>query len=479
MARAFGAGARRESVALDLAIVAIVKILVGVVVLALGFGAISDDDFARVVIAQGFAKTPRLDPSGTSWLPLPFWVTGTSMMVLGRSFEAARLVAIGSGVLSCFVVYVAARWLVDRTRVALFAALFVAVWPTTARLGVATVPELPAAALSLLAIASVATPDPRRRLVGAAAIFAACLCRYEPWFVAFGVAAYDLWDARRPRHRAVLIGAALLAVAAPVAWCAWNAHAHDGPFHFVDRVSRYKEAIDQGALGGRVLAYVLGFLRLEPEWLAFAIYFVARWYRRRDLAPAHFAAFSRPLVFSVALFVLLTASSIKGGAPTHHAERALLVLLLFGAVVLAHAAAFSWDERGRLVDPTRHLLTLAIACVVLAYPARRWVLKTDSFARRDAELRMGARAAAASDGCLVVDVVDYGHFAVEAGSGAPERWVRSRAPAPGRLLPPSAPAVLHDLARARGCGAIVAFGTGDEPAQVVYEDPPLVLLRAP
>ena len=34
-------------------------------------------------IAQQFAHAPRVDPSGTSWLPLPFWLSGASMMVLG------------------------------------------------------------------------------------------------------------------------------------------------------------------------------------------------------------------------------------------------------------------------------------------------------------------------------------------------------------------------------------------------------------
>jgi hypothetical protein len=33
---------------------------------------VSDDDYARVVIAQRLSLA--LDPSGTSWLPFPFWL---------------------------------------------------------------------------------------------------------------------------------------------------------------------------------------------------------------------------------------------------------------------------------------------------------------------------------------------------------------------------------------------------------------------
>ena len=49
------------------------KAAVGAAVLIGGFRAVSDDDFARVVLAQQWAAHPTLDPTGTSWLPVPFW----------------------------------------------------------------------------------------------------------------------------------------------------------------------------------------------------------------------------------------------------------------------------------------------------------------------------------------------------------------------------------------------------------------------
>ena len=82
---------------IDAAILALAKVAVSLWVLRLGFSHVSDDDFARTVIAQTFAGAPKLDPSGTSWLPLPFWLTGGAMMVLGRSIAVARGVAIALG----------------------------------------------------------------------------------------------------------------------------------------------------------------------------------------------------------------------------------------------------------------------------------------------------------------------------------------------------------------------------------------------
>lgn len=59
-------------------------------VLRAGFSHVSDDDYARTVIAEQLAHAPRLDPSATSWLPLPFWLEGGVMMVAGRSLGVAR-----------------------------------------------------------------------------------------------------------------------------------------------------------------------------------------------------------------------------------------------------------------------------------------------------------------------------------------------------------------------------------------------------
>jgi len=74
----------------DAALVALSRALVSALCLLGGFRAISDDDYSRVVLAARFADTPSLDPSGTSWLPLPFWFYGALMALLGDSLGVAR-----------------------------------------------------------------------------------------------------------------------------------------------------------------------------------------------------------------------------------------------------------------------------------------------------------------------------------------------------------------------------------------------------
>src|SRR4051812_42914052 len=78
---------------------------------ASGFRALSDDDYARISIAQRFAEAPSFDPSHTSWLPAPFWVYGVALRVFGTDLAIARVTAIALSTLATLVVYVAARLL--------------------------------------------------------------------------------------------------------------------------------------------------------------------------------------------------------------------------------------------------------------------------------------------------------------------------------------------------------------------------------
>ena len=156
---------------------------------AAGFDHVSDDDFARVTIAQAFAHAPRLDPSGTSWLPFPFWSLGLVMLVTGRALATAQGIAIALNGLALVAPYLALRFVgIARAR-ALAGMALAYITPSAIWLGAATVPEsftasFVAAGAVLLGMAA---PAPARRapLVGGALlVLAATLSRYEAWPVA-------------------------------------------------------------------------------------------------------------------------------------------------------------------------------------------------------------------------------------------------------------------------------------------------------
>lgn len=406
----------------DIAYVVAVRMAMSAVVWWGGFRAVSDDDFARIVHAQEFALSPALDPTGTSWLPFPFWLTGSVMMVFGTSVTVARAVAFALGVVSSVLIYAAARMLIEDRRGALWGALLATVFPWSARLGVAAVPELPAAALSVFALATLAKRDHTLRLGGAVALTIACLCRYEPWVLAGGFAVFTALDARR--HGGRWLVAALIAVVGPLAWVAHNHMHHGDALHFLARVAAYKHAVG----GASVLElYPLFLVREEPELCiaAMVLLVAGRSFPHR---------FVRPTACLAALVMLLSLAALRGGAPTHHVGRAVLVIWITVAIGVGEGA------RRALRSPQRARFAAFVLALMLlgAFILRPWYARLDSFITRRHEVAIGNSVAPElASGRAMVEARDYGFFAIQAGTGVPNRVVLDRDVDPRRARRPS------------------------------------------
>jgi hypothetical protein len=387
------------------------KLVVSLAVLGAGFRAVSDDDYARIVIAQRFAEAPRLDPSGTSWLPLPFWVYGGAFSVLGGSLTVARIVAIAIGIGSMGLLMVAARWLGSGRFGSIAGVLVAALFPWSAWLAAAPVPEVPAAALAVLGMAALSGHEPRRRTLGAAALAAACFCRYEAWPVALAFAAVSLYDAVRSARRGALLGQALLALSAIGAWALHGVFVHGDATFFWTRVAEYKNALGEGpSLRERFFSVPRSVLTDEPELcLALVLLGVDRSLLRR---------FARPALAAGVLVACLTAGELSGGGPTHHAGRA--VLAVWYLVALAIGAAI--EQRGS-VPVARPWIWLGFA---LSLVALGWVFRAGTppaFADRRDAVAIGTRARELGAPALWIDTPDYSYLAVTAAYGRPNAAV--------------------------------------------------------
>ena len=423
----------RDSVARHALLLILIKAVTSATILATGFRAVSDDDFARVVLAETWAHAPKLDPTGSSWLPFPFWIQGTVLAVAGRSLDVARATTFILGLVSAVIVYVAARWITRDPRAALVGAALAAIFPWSARLGVATVPELLTAALTLLALASLVPggsdrPVASRRLLGALALLAATLSRYEPWPVAAGFALLTILDARRA-DRARLVAAATLAVTGPIAWIAWNYRAHGEALHFLTRVAAYKKALGAGSDDGvftRLLAYPVALVREEPElFVALATIVAIATITRLPSLRSRLARFKRPVILGLAQIAALSLAMVKDGAPTHHPERAVLVVMLLAALIagdLAAALFASSTTRTPLLASTTLAVTLAALLI------RPRITADESFTPRDDQVAIGraARARMAPGDRVLVEIVGYGYLATVAAVGRPEDAVLDR-----------------------------------------------------
>lgn len=396
------------------------KTLISSAVLASGFRSVSDDDFARIVIAQQFASAPSWDPSRTSWLPLPFWLNGAAMLLFGRDLWVARAVALVLGIAAALAIWVAARWLGASRLGALVGAAVAASFPYSAVLGTATVPEAPTAALMVLGAAGIVGcgAGNRRAILGAMALGAATLCRYEAWPLALG--ACGVLGARAVKARSATLGAAASAAVAPaMLWLLHGELAFGDAFFFVKRVADYKHALGSSETWGSAFDYPLDFVRYEPELvLALAAAVVTAWRAGLRSALRRYSSFAL-LLATVLLF--LVASSLSGGAPTHHEERALLALW-FACALIVGDLGISVAQRLAHRPLGWTAATLAIA-VLGGGLAVRSAAQREPFVDRRPEIDIGSRAESFldGDGKLAIATDDFGFFAVIAALGLPER----------------------------------------------------------
>jgi hypothetical protein len=411
-------------------VIATAKTVVSFALLWSGFRSVSDDDFSRVVIAQQFVVHPQVDPSGTSWLPLPFWVYGGVMKAFGPSIATAQITAILLGVYAAVGVWVIARSLDLSPRAALLGGLIAASIPHAAYYGAAMVPDYPTAVLALAACATLSVKHGPTRTVGAIAACMATLCRYETWPVAVVVTAYAAFDAKhQQQERRWLLGAAVLAPAGAIAWMSHGVMRHHDAFFFVKRVTAYRRALGSDSIPWemRLLKQPLALFTGEPELALLAVGLPLIAWLALGPNGLRGRAWVRPALAIGSVIGFLVIGDLLDGAPTHHEDRTLLLAwlgmaLLVGALLdrllqraLTRTAQFAFKSRTALLVGIGSLLGTGLVI-------RPFVAKNEPFVDRSRELHIGqlANQRILPGERLAVYTDDYGYFAVQAGFGRPE-----------------------------------------------------------
>ena len=424
-----------------------------------GFRALSDDDYARISIAQRFAESPSFDPSHTSWLPAPFWLYGVLFRCFGSELAVARVTAIALGVAATLLVYVAARLLGVGRPGALAGAILSTVLPYSALLGIAAVPEVPCAALIVLGAATLARDDPKLRALGGVLLCLACLSRYEAWPVAAVFAGFSLCDARaKPKF----VAGAALALLGPAVWLLVGRAEHGQAVFFVSRVASYRRALGPaiaGSFAQRLLEYPELLLRAAPELCGlFLVVAVVAW---RGAERGKLLPYRRAGLGLLALLAFLIFGSVRDGVPTHHAARVLLPIWFFVCVLcgdgLAHLvlrtsgrmrASLARSGRGRRASS---------ACSLDRTYCRLKALPSASSSSRSA-VKPSRRGLTS----LAIDTPDYGYLAVQAAFPAPRPSHTSPLDDhdPRHVRPPdpfrSDPSLGNQVLRERGTEFLVA-----------------------
>ncbi len=392
------------------------KVITASILLALGFSHVSDDDFARIVIAQTFATRPTLDPSGTSWLPFPFWVAGATFMAVGRSLAVAKALSIAQSAVAWCVLFRAIGRDHLRAWPAWMACMIAMCLPWNVWLGATLVPEGFVGPLLAAAMILGATPNGL-----AAALLVICtLSRYESWPVALALASF--WFVRGVRARNLRWACfALLALLGPLAWATWNQHAHGDALHFFARVSRYRQSLHLAplALAERIAVYPSAVVSVMGPFACVGL----------GAVPALAIVETRklwrvPLALALIQLVTLIAGELADGAPTHHPERAVLafVIVLIAAGVSGWVSLFTTFTKRRSL---RQMFFVGAAAALAIYGGAWIIHEIHEFPGRGEsdtrQVQLSRGRSLVRTERYRVTPCSYEHFALIAAFGRPEQ----------------------------------------------------------
>jgi hypothetical protein len=201
---------------------------------------------------------------------------------------------------------------------------------------------------------------------------------------------------------------ASVALAPILLWLFHGATHHGDPVFFLRRVAAYRQALggEESAVA-RLLGPPIALVVEAPEIVLLTVLAVARGRSRSFL--------SRFGIGASALLLFLMLGELAGGAPTHHAARALLLIWCLGAVVVGETAGRLAD--GGLAPALAFGTPLAVVGAALLF---RSPFPSDFVDRSDA-LELGARARELGAPRLLVDTKDFAHLAVAAAFGRPSQ----------------------------------------------------------
>ena len=174
------------------------------------------------------------------------------------------------------------------------------------------------------------------------------------------------------------------------------------------RVTSFHHAnVAAATLGQRVLEYPLALLRDAPDVIVAAVVGALPLLRNR----AERIQWALPTVGALLVLAFLIYGNVREGAPTHHAVRALVpVIVILGAVGGVGIASLQ-----------RHGIQAAV--VIAWFGFVMWRIKdvpgSSESENRDAQIARG-RALAKTAASIDVTPCAYEHFALIAGFGAPE-----------------------------------------------------------
>lgn len=394
-----------------------------------GFVGISDDDAARTLIAWQFARTPSIDPTRSSWLPVHSYLLGAALALTHELQWTPRVLSLFGALATALIALGIARRLGASPCWAALGSIAALAFPWSAWCAwAAGVPEMPCTALTLagVALAMDALARSSRPLcwwLAGTILSLACGHRYEAWFASAGVlvAIVTLQLERRSWREPAALGAGIALV--PLFWLAINHVRSGNALDFVSRVMAYRAAHEVlPPFSVRLVRYPTLLLFHSGAATLIALAGV-RWLPRTAVIP---------LAAAGAVVAGLVFTDVRGGGATHHIARSLLPSVWLIAPVAFSTLGRWWSTH------TRRRAVVAAATVVCGMQSSAGSTQVPRDVQPET-LAAGRAVITVStpETCYFVETGRLDFLWLELASGAPERAVPDRPygappPVPGR-----------------------------------------------
>ena len=343
------------------------KLLFEFSVFVSGFRSMGPDDFAKILMSQDWARAPFFASPNYVWLPLEFWVLGSSLRIWENPYFVSLLVNSLFSVLALTIFYKLTKLLFGPTigLISMSIAIFLpwVVWLSISCPGDSM--SLFLGLFGLFWLFKWRQSDEKRHLfLSSLSFLVFTMARQYGWLFSFVLSLYLVWQMvfkrKGNKNRIRLFLAALVPWLFPIVWFTLNYINYGDIFHFLGWFHKYVAQTEGEPLIlqpflVRVLQYPFYIFITSPLISTLSLVALSRSMREKD------GNRSLYLFFIVGYLCLLTAWSIQSGRATgFYPQRYVLIPVMLLVPFVSHLIYM-------LASSKRTLLAIGLFATIIGW----------------------------------------------------------------------------------------------------------------
>jgi hypothetical protein len=349
------------------ALLLLVKLLFEFSVFVNGFRSMGPDDFAKILISQDWAHAPFFASPNYVWLPLEFWILGTSLRIWENPYFVSLLVNSLFSVLAVTIFYKLTKLLFGST-IALISMSIAIFLPWVVWLSISCPGDSMSHFLGFLGLFWLfkwrRSGKDKHLFLSSLSFLVFTMARQYGWFFSFIFSLHLLWQVFLNRsegnNRVRLFLAAVIPWLFPILWFTLNYIHYGDVFHFLGWFHKYVaqtggEPLILQPLVVRVFQYPFYIFITSPLISVLSLVALSQIVRRKD------GNRSLYLLFIVGYLCLLIAWSVQSGRATgFYPQRYVLIPVMLLIPFVSHLIYM-------LASSKRMLVAIALCATIIGW----------------------------------------------------------------------------------------------------------------